>query len=100
MSLLNAANDNKIRQYYIDISRSLGCCPALHKPTRVVNEAVSCIDRIYQGCGIARSRMFLGEGGVGFLRTPGVGVRFIYPTPQVQLNHFLHRTRKLGIPKW
>ena len=31
--------------------------------------------------------------GVGFLRTLRVGFRFFYPTPVVQLNHILHRTR-------
>jgi len=38
-------------------------------------------------------------GGVGFLRTVGVGVGFFYltPTPELQLNHFLHRTPKFGI---
>ena len=34
-------------------------------------------------------------GGVGFLRTLGVG--FFYPTPEVQLNHYLNHTPKLGI---
>ena len=43
-----------------------------------------------------RSRRF--SGGVGFLTTLGVGVRFFCPTPEVQLNHFLHHTPKLGIP--
>jgi len=37
-------------------------------------------------------------GGVGFWRTLGVGVRFFYPTPEVQWIHFLHHTSKLGIP--
>jgi len=41
----------------------------------------------------SRGRRFL--GGVGFLRT--LVVRVFYPTPEVQLNHFLHRTPKLGI---
>jgi len=42
-------------------------------------------------------------GGIGFLRTQGVGVAvevgFVYPTltPEIQLNHFLHRTPKLAI---
>jgi len=36
-------------------------------------------------------------GAVGFLRTLGDGVGFFYPTPDVRLNHFLHRTPKLGI---
>jgi len=35
--------------------------------------------------------MFLGGGGVGLLRTLGVG------TAEVQLNHFSHLTPKLGI---
>jgi len=39
-------------------------------------------------------------GGVGFLATLGVGVGFVCPTPtpDVQLDHFLHHTPKLGIP--
>jgi len=46
-----------------------------------------------QGCavGVVRSRRFL--GGVGFLTTLGVGagVGFFCPTPDVRLDHFLHR---------
>jgi len=36
---------------------------------------------------------------VGFIRTLGVGVGFfnLIPTPEAQLNYFLHRTPKLGI---
>ena len=45
-----------------------------------------------QGCGVARSRRFL--GGDEFLRTLNC---FLTPTPEVQLNHLLHRTPKLGI---
>jgi len=62
----------------------------------------------FHGCGVgvgdAGSRRFLGAVGVGFLRTlevgVGVGVGFFYPTPtlEVQLNHFVHRIPKLGIP--
>jgi len=37
-------------------------------------------------------------GGVGFLTTLGVGVGFFCPTPEVQLDHFLHHTLKLRIP--
>jgi len=39
-------------------------------------------------------------GGIGFLTTLGVGVGFFRPTPttDVELNHFLHHTRGLGIP--
>jgi len=42
-------------------------------------------------------------GGVGFLTTLGVGVGqkgvgLFCPTPDVQLDHFLHYTPKLGIP--
>ena len=50
-----------------------------------------------QGCGVgvARSRGFLGGVGVGFLITPEAG--FFHPTPEVQLNHLLHRTPKLRI---
>ena len=49
-----------------------------------------------QGCrvGVAGNRMFL--GGVGFPRTLGFG--YFCPTPEIQLNNFLHRTLKLGIP--
>jgi len=36
--------------------------------------------------------------GVGFLTTLGVGVGYFSPTPDVQLDHFLHRIPKLGIP--
>jgi len=42
-----------------------------------------------QGCGVARSRMFLGGVGIRYLRSLGV---------DVQLNHFIHCTPKLGIP--
>jgi len=47
-----------------------------------------------QGCGVARTWRFL--GGVGFLRTLGVGVRFFVWL----LNHFSHHTLKLGKLKW
>jgi len=42
----------------------------------------------------SRSRMFLGGVGVGvgFLTTLGVGVGLLCPTPDVQLDHFLHHT--------
>jgi len=45
----------------------------------------------YQGCSVrvTRSRRFLGR--VGFLRT--LGVRFFYPTPVIQLNHFCRTSR-------
>ena len=38
--------------------------------------------------------------GAGFLTTLGVGVGFFCPTttPDVQWDHYLHHTRKLGIP--
>ena len=39
--------------------------------------------------------MFLGE--VGFLATLGVGVGFFCPTPNAQVDHFLHHTPKMGI---
>jgi len=35
---------------------------------------------------------------VGFLTTPGARVGFFCPTPDVQLDHFLHHTPKLQIP--
>ena len=49
---------------------------------------------------MVRSRRFLGGVGVGFLTTLGFGVGFFCPTPTsgAQLDHFLHRTPKLGIP--
>jgi len=39
-------------------------------------------------------------GGVGFLTTPGVEVvvGFFCPTPDIELDHFLHHTPKFGIP--
>jgi len=42
----------------------------------------------------------LGGVEVGFLTTLGVGVGFFgpTPTPDVQLDHFLHYTLKMGIP--
>ena len=49
-----------------------------------------------QGCGVVWIRRFL--GGVGFLTTLGVGVGLFSPTPDVQLDHFLHHTPKLGTP--
>jgi len=44
--------------------------------------------------------MHQGGVGVGFLTTLGGEVRFFcpIPTPEVQLDHFLHHTLKLGIP--
>ena len=46
----------------------------------------------------SRNRRFL--GGAGFLTTLGVGVGFFCPTttPDVPWDHYLHHTRKLGIP--
>ena len=46
INLLNATNDSRIQQY-IDTLCSLGCYPIINKPTRVVNEAETCIDHIY-----------------------------------------------------
>ena len=46
INLLNATNDSKIQQY-TDTLCSLGCYQIINKPTRVVNEAVTCIDHIY-----------------------------------------------------
>jgi len=47
-----------------------------------------------------RSRSFFDEVGVGFLKTPGVGVGNFCPTLtlDVHLDNFLHHTLKLGIP--
>jgi len=53
---------------------------------------------LQQGCGVVRSRRFLGGVGVGFLTTLGVEVGFYCPTPDVQLDHFLRHTPKLRIP--
>jgi len=50
------------------------------------------------GCGVVRSRRFLGGVGVGFLTTLRVRVGFFCPTPDVQSDHFLHHYLKLGIP--
>ena len=47
----------------------------------------TCWKRCKQRCGV----------GVGFLRPLGVGVGFFYPTPEVQLDYFLHRTPMLEI---
>jgi len=58
--------------------------------------------RLQQDCGagVVRNRRLLGGIGVGFLTALGVGVWFFCPTPtpDVQLDHFLHHTPKLGIP--
>jgi len=40
------------------------------------------------GVGVRRSRRFLGEVRVGFLTTQGVGVGFLCPTPDAELDHF------------
>ena len=59
----------------------------------------SCGFGSHQGCGVrvVRSRSFF--GGFGFITTLGVGVGFFCPTPtpDVQLDRFLHYTLKLGI---
>jgi len=47
--------------------------------------ATTAIRRNKQGC------------GVGFLTTLGMGVDSFCPTPDVQLEDFLHHTPKLGI---
>jgi len=49
-----------------------------------------------RAAGVVRSRRFL--GGVGFLTTLGVGVFCPTPSPNVQLDDFLHHAPKLGIP--
>ena len=46
INLLNATNDSRMQQY-IDTLCSLGCYPIINKPTRVVNEAESCIVHIH-----------------------------------------------------
>jgi len=46
INLLNAINDSRIQQY-IDCLCSLSCYAIINKPTRVVNEAETCIDHIY-----------------------------------------------------
>jgi len=45
INLLNATNDSRMQQY-IDTLCSLGCYPIINKPTRVVNEAETCIHHI------------------------------------------------------
>ena len=66
-----------------------------------------CLVSCSQGCRVSvrvtRSWRFLGE--IGVLRTLAVGVRCFYLTltPDIQLNHFLHCTPKLGMltcPYW
>jgi len=49
-----------------------------------------------QGCRVVTSYRFL--GGVVFITTLGVGVRFFCPTPDVHLDNFIHHTTVLGIP--
>jgi len=51
-----------------------------------------------QGCGVVRSRRFLGGVGVRFLTTLGAGVGIFCPTPDVQLGFFLHHIAKMGTP--
>jgi len=51
-----------------------------------------------QGCGVIKSQRYLGGVGVRFLTTLGVGVDFFVLTLDVQLDHFVHHTCKLGIP--
>jgi len=46
-----------------------------------------------------RNRRFLAGVGVGFLKTMGVGFRCCCPTPDVQLDYFLHHTPKFLL-KW
>jgi len=50
-----------------------------------------------QGCGVGVVGFW---ARVGFLTALGAGVGFFCPTPipEVQLDHFLHHTPKLGIP--
>ena len=40
----------------------------------------------------------MGGVGVGLLTTQGIRVGFFCPTPDVQLDHFLHHTPKMEIP--
>jgi len=60
------------------------------------------MSRSNQGCGlgVVRRRRLLGGVGVGFLTTLVVGVGFSCPTPTPddQLDYFLHHTPNLGIP--
>ena len=46
INLLNVTRDSR-KQQFIDTLCSLGCYLIINKPTRVVNEAESCIDHIY-----------------------------------------------------
>jgi len=74
----------------------------------IVFSVATCEQGCGAGVGIVKSRRLLGgvgflttlQVGVGFLTTLGVGVGFFCPTPtpDVQWDHFLHHTPKLGIP--
>jgi len=58
INLLNATNDRRIQQY-IHTLCSLGCYPIINKPTRVVNEAESCIDHIYTNSLSTQTKPFI-----------------------------------------
>jgi len=49
------------------------------------------------GAGVVWRRRFFGVVGDRFLTTPGVRVRFFCPTPDVQLDHFLHHIPKIHV---
>jgi len=51
-----------------------------------------------QDCRVVRSQRFLGGIRVRFLTKLRVRVGFFCPTPDVQWDHFLNHTPKLGIP--
>jgi len=73
---------------------------SIPKPTsRINSEHRVCGAGARAGLGVVRSRRLLDGVGVEFLTTRGVGVGFFCstPTPDVQLDHFLHHTPKLGI---
>jgi len=52
-----------------------------------------------QGCKVAKCRWYLGEVGVGFLRTLRVGFGYFYPTWTLEgeLTKVSHRTHKLRV---
>jgi len=63
-----------------------------HVPPYPLNSVPAWISAFHQGCiaGVIGGRRFLGGVGVGsFCPTP---------TPDVQLDHFLHHSPKSGIP--
>jgi len=69
------------------IATDLQLMPIIHKNKQMFSS--------YPGL---RSWRVLGPVVAGHLTTLGVGVGFFCSTPEVQLDHFLYHTPKLGIP--